>query len=784
MNDPLVILEFNKILSQAAENAISTKGRQQILSLRPSGELSEVKNRLQFTEQAEKLLSVYRYGGIEYFADTDEIIEKVRAGATLSMKELIDVSTLLRSARLAKSTLEAFPEDVDKIKDIALRIFADKSLEDDIRRDIISENEMSDAASDTLRDIRVRLRSMKNKLTDKLSSYTRSNEFSEYLRDNFYTVRGGRYVLPVKSECRKNVQGLLHDQSATGSTLYIEPFEIVSMNNDIVKLEGDEQREIERILGVFSERVLSQSDNITDASERLTILDVYFGLGRYGENIDGIVPEINFAERVKLVGARHPLIPRERVVPIDIEVGGDYNILLISGPNTGGKTASLKTVGLLSCMLSCGMLIPCKKGSIMAVFDRIFCDIGDDQNISQNLSTFSSHIKNLAEITSSFTNESLILLDEIGSSTSPDEGAALGIGVMEYIAETKAKAIITTHYPRLKEHAMASGKIMNAGMQFDPDTLAPTYKLLMGYPGVSNALETAKALGLSPAIIKTAEDSLNREENYESLLAEAFSIRSRAEAELEAAESMKKDAEERLSKIAGDEKKVKEALDRINTNAKAETKRLVNKAVEKANDLVEQIKQELKEADEQAILKAKKDLKRLENLAYEDGESMTSVLTENITESEIIPGAKVIVNSLGAEGYVAKIKPDKKEAEINCLGKSVKVKYSDLSKPVEITAVKKSRTEIKQAQPAQSAPINKEINVIGETVLDAIDAIEPWLDNAARVKLNELRIVHGKGTGALGKGIQSYLRSHPAVKSFRYGRHGEGDMGVTIVELK
>lgn len=274
--------------------------------------------------------------------------------------------------------------------------------------------------------------------------------------------------------------GLLHDQSSTGSTVYIEPFEIVTMNNDIVRLEGDERREIERILREYSVRVTAQADNLDDALARLTLLDTYFALAGYSASIDGILPEVNYAGKVRLIGARHPLIAPAHVVPIDISVGDGADILLISGPNTGGKTVSLKTVGLLSLMLSCGLLLPCKPGSVMAVFDRIFCDIGDDQNISMNLSTFSSHIKNLKEITESFTNESLILLDEIGSCTAPEEGAAIAIGVMEYIAQTKAKAIITTHYPQLKEYAMTSGKIRNAGMQFDPETLKPTYRLLMG----------------------------------------------------------------------------------------------------------------------------------------------------------------------------------------------------------------------------------------------------------------------------------------------------------------
>ena len=786
MNDPIKTLEFDSILSATAVYASSEKGKNNVLALRPSGDYDEVLSRLEYAGQAEKLLSHYRYGGIESFADPDGITEKVRAGATLSMRELLDIAGVLRSARLAKDTLDKYPDDVDRIKDIALRIFADKALENDISRDIISDTEMSDTASDTLRDIRVRLRAMKNRLTEKLSSYMRGNEYSEYLRDNFYTVRGGRYVLPVKSEYRRSVPGLLHDQSATGSTLYIEPFEIVSMNNDIVKLEGDEQREIERILGAFSERVLAQADNITDAAERLALLDMYFAIGGMASATNSIVPKVNRVGRVKLTGARHPLIDPARVVPIDIEVGGKCNILLISGPNTGGKTASLKTVGLLSCMLCAGMPVPCKEGSEMSVFDRIFCDIGDDQNISRNLSTFSSHIANLREITSSFTNESLILLDEIGSCTSPDEGSALAIGVIEYIAATKAKAVITTHYPKLKEYAMTSDRVMNAGMQFDPHTLQPTYKLLMGYPGSSNALETARALGLAPEITEAAKRALDRKVDYEALLTEAFAVKAQAEAELAKAENAEREAAERLAKAVENERKTSEALARINANARAETKRLVGKTVEKADELLEEIKRELKDADERALLQAKRDLKRIEALAYAGEETAESVLNEPIAESAIIPGAEVVVRSLGTKGYVAKVRPGKKEAVINCEGKSITAAFSDLAKPIGMTASPKKAPQRKTSPSAATtlSPAEKEINVIGETVSDAIDKIEPWLENAAKCGPTELRIIHGKGTGALGRGIQAYLRSHPAVKSFRYGRYGEGDMGATIVEIK
>ncbi len=786
MNDPIKTLELDAVLSRVASYAVSACGRNRVKGLVPSSDFDEVVSSLGYTKQAVMLLTEYRYGGIDAFDDISEILEKTRAGATLAPSELLAAASVLRSARLAKSSLEPFPEAVDKIKDIAFRIFADKALENDIRRDIISDTEIGDTASDTLKDIRNRLRRMKTKLIERLTSFTKSNTYSKYLQDNFYTMRAGRYVLPVKSECRQSVPGLLHDQSATGSTVYIEPFDVVSMNNDIVRLEGDEQREIERILQVFSSRVAEQADNLTDALERLTFLDTVFALAGYAVSVDGIVPKLNFAGEVKLVRARHPLIDSSRVVPIDISLGDDgKNILLISGPNTGGKTVSLKTVGLFSYMLAVGLPVPCAEGSVMAVFDRIFCDIGDDQDISMNLSTFSSHIKNLKEITESFTNESLILLDEIGSCTAPDEGAAIAVGVMEYIAVTNAKAIITTHYPQLKEYAMSSQKILNAGMQFDAVTLKPTYKILMGYPGTSNAVETAIALGLSKQITDTAKNVLggDKADNYEYILKQAFMVKSKADSELAAAEEARLSAESKLEKISADERKIAESLNRINANAKAETKKLVMRTAEKANEILEEIKRELKEADERALLKAKKDYKRLEALSYSNGEEFSSVLYEEPSARDVVVGAKVVIRSFGLEGKITKIKKEKKQAEVDCAGKSITVSLSDLARPIEFA--RKSNTSVyKPSAPTEIKPLESEINVIGMTVADAWDEIEPLLDNAGRVNMSSLRIVHGKGTGALGKGIQSYLRSHPAVKSFRYGRYGEGDNGVTLVELK
>ena len=789
MNDAVKVLELDEILKRAATYARSSKGRDAVSSVVPSSDMTEVRLRLDRTHQASILLTEYRFGGTESFDDITEVMEKTRAGAVLSMGDLLRIATVLRSAGHARKSISVFPDEVSAIKDIAQGIFTDEALEKDIRRDILSDSEMSDTASPDLRRVRTELRRMKARLVEKLTSYTRSNEYSDYLRDNFYTIRAGRYVLPVKNECRKDVPGLLHDLSSTGSTAYIEPFEIVSMNNDIVRLEGEEQREVEKVLAAFTERVITDSDLLTHAFEGLVLLDTIFALAQYSLSINGIMPDVSFAGSVALIKARHPLLDPAKAVPIDIEVGTrGCDILLISGPNTGGKTVSLKTVGLLSLMAGCGLLVPCAEGSKLSVFDRIFCDIGDDQDISRNLSTFSSHIANLKEIATSFTDESLILLDEIGSSTAPEEGAAIAVGFIEYILHTHAKAIVTTHYPQLKEYAMRTEGIMNAGMQFDADTLRPTYRLLMGYPGASNALETAEALGLPEAIIKKAREQLERgkDANYETVLKKAFEMKSRAEKELAAAEDARREAEDRIRKIAIDEKKLSDALERINANARAETKRLVNNAAEKANNIIEEIKKELHDADERALLKAKKDLKRIEALAYDGGEDYHSSVVEDISPSEIAVGKEVIVQSFGLRGIVASVRADKKQAEVNCNGKLIKVGFADLGKPaIPAREHKDVRNNTRRVSIPTTAPSPKteEVNVIGQSVSDAIFIIEPILDNAPQTGLTQLRIVHGKGTGVLGRGIQSFLKSHPMVKSYRYGRYGEGDNGVTIVEL-
>lgn len=785
MNDSVKSLELDVILKQAAEFAVSSRARDVITRTVPLNDLSGVNELLELTSQGVTAINEFRYPGIERFEPIDDALTAAGIGSVLSMRDLLNVAGVLGSARVAKKTLSAYPQKIDKLVDIGGRIYVNEPLENDIRKKIINENEMSDNASGALRDIRIKIKSVKNKLYDKLGSFTRSNEYSKYLQDNLYTVRNGRYVLPVKNECRQDVKGLLHDQSASGATAFIEPFEVVEMNNEVIKLEGDEHREIERILAELSSAVSAASDWLFICQEQLTNLDVIIAKARYSLHVDGSKPRTNYASVIDLKGARHPLIDPKAVVAVDITLGKTANVLLISGPNTGGKTASLKTVGLLSYMMCCGLFLPCKEGSEMAVFDKIYCDIGDAQDIRQSLSTFSSHIKNLKEITDSFTDGSLILLDEIGSSTDPREGAALAAGVIEYIAATKAKAIITTHYPQLKEFALLHGNIQNAGMQFDPDTLKPTFKLLMGYPGSSNALETAQAFGLSRTILSAAKKHLGggNERSYEQLIREAGEIKAQALLERDEATGKAKEAEDRLKLIEEQERKVSDTLTRINQNAKAETRRLVVKAMDTLNDLVDEVKDKLKAENESALFEAKKLMKQIDNISYDISDEPSSVMYEPLKESDLKIGGEVFVIPFGAIGTIKSIKQSKNEAEVSALGKIINTKISDLASPVKsVKAMPKPAATPKPA--SAGAPANYEINIIGKNVSEAEEIIEPVILGAKDMNISVLRIVHGKGSGILGKGVQQMLRQFKNVKSFRYGGYGEGDHGVTIVEFK
>lgn len=783
------LLEFNKIKETVAQYTVSDRARNEILSSAPSFDKFEIDTALNMTREACLMLEKYQLNPIAAFDDLDDILEKSQKDVTLTMGELLKVGRLLRSARIAQSTLKSAPADIITLKDITENIFIDKTLEKNIFDCILSESEMSDSASDKLYGLRRKILNLNLKLKEKLLSYTRNNNSSKYLQDNLVTIREGRYVLPVKSECRGEVQGLVHDKSATGSTVFIEPFAIVELNNELKFAISEEQAEIERILFEFSKQVAMRSDELFVAQNACTILDIVFCKAKYSIKIKGVFPEISNKKAISFTEARHPLIDAHKVIPVNIEIGENYRILLITGPNTGGKTVCLKTAGLFCLMAYFGLYLPCAKAQL-SIFDDIYCDIGDEQSIENELSTFSSHVNNLIFITENMTTNSLVLLDEVGGGTDPTEGSALAVGIVKYIEKIGAVAILTTHYDELKEYALISPAAENACMQFDENTLSPTYKLITGMPGTSNALKIAKRLGLNAEIIKNAKENLSEEKvRFERILQNAERIKNESVAELEETRKIKAAAERERAQIEEKRLRLDAALEKIKNNAAAETKRLISNSMDRADEIIEEIKDEIQKADEAALLRAKKLRHELEDISYRINDERSEAICENLPESEIKPGTAVIVKNLGASGIIKSVNTKKREAEIQIGMIKTNIAFSELGKPLSKT-VKNTPAPAKikiqnKKESVSSGFSEREIKVLGMTVSEATEAIEPYiLSMAAADDAKILRIVHGKGTGALGKGIQAYLKSNPLISEFRYGRYGEGDNGVTIATVK
>ena len=783
------LLEFNKIKETVAQYTVSNRAREEILSSAPSFDKYEIETALNMTREASLMLEKYQLNPVAAFDDLDEILEKSKKDVTLAMGELLKVGRLLRSARIAQSTLKSAPNEINLLKNITENIFIDKSLEKKIFDCILSESEMSDNASDKLYGLRRKILNLNLKLKEKLLSYTRNNNSSKYLQDNLVTIREGRYVLPVKSECRGEVQGLVHDKSATGSTVFIEPFAIVELNNELKFAISEEQAEIEKILFEFSKQVAMRSDELFVAQNACTILDIVFCKAKYSIKIKGIFPEICNKKTIKFTEARHPLIDAHKVIPVNIETGENYRILIITGPNTGGKTVCLKTAGLFCLMAYFGLYLPCAKASL-SIFDDIFCDIGDEQSIENELSTFSSHVNNLIYITQNMTADSLVLLDEVGGGTDPTEGAALAVGIVKYIEQIGSAAILTTHYDELKEYALTSPAAENACMQFDENTLSPTYKLITGMPGTSNALKIARRLGLNLEIIRCATENLSAEKiRFENILQNAEKIKNQSIAELEETRKIKETTERERAQIEEKRLRLDAALEKIKNNAAAETKRLISNSMDRAGEIIEEMKVEMQKADEAALLRAKKLRHELEDISYRINDEHREIICESLSEAEIKPGAIVIVKSLGASGTIKSVNIKKREAEIQIGMVKTNIAFSELGKPTPLrektVPLPAKRTIQSKKESVSSGFSEREIKVLGMTVSEAIEAIEPYIlsmSNTDDAKI--LRIVHGKGTGALGKGIQAYLKSNPLIAEYRYGRYGEGDNGVTIATVK
>ncbi|MFW5780069.1 MAG: endonuclease MutS2 [Bacillota bacterium] len=774
-------LEFDKILNQISKFAFSQNAKDMIMDLQPFQNKNYIEKLLDEVEEASKILYEHSLSPSFNFDDITFALEKASIMSVLTMGELLKISKMLRISRNLQSLIAKVNDDtIVLLKDTASKIYINKELEESIDKAILSETEMSDNASGALRNIRNKIRKIGDNIKARLHNFVNSSEYSKCLQDNIVTIRNGRYVIPLKAEHRGAIAGLVHDQSASGSTVYLEPMAIVEMNNDLKTASIEENKEIEKILREFTVGVSNNVEDIKNSFDIITELDVIFAKAMYAQSQKAVKPVINEKGYINISKGRHPLIKKEDVVSNSIYLGKDFNMLFITGPNTGGKTVCLKLAGLLVLMALSGIYTPAAEAEI-AIFENIFCDIGDEQSIEQNLSTFSSHMNNIKNIIDNITENTFVLLDELGAGTDPAEGASLALSIAKYILDTGARAMVTTHYNELKEYAMITKGMQNASMEFDCTTYSPTYKLTIGIPGASNALLIAKRLGLKQEIINDAKKGLKGQKiEFENVLKELEKTKKKFEINLEEIQTLKMDAKAAKKEAEIERNKLAIQKERLNQSVRKETKRLVEKSMLEANEIIDTLKEMLENPDEKSLFKAYEIRKRLNKFVVNEENEFEFTIEEE--KGDIKVGDTVLVKTLNSEGKVVSVNPVKDEATIQMGALTSKISLKDLTKIKSAPKKKKPTSSLKVT--LNNKQITSEINLIGQTS-DEIDFyLESFLDQAYVNGLKELRVVHGIGEGILRKAVAKLLKKHKYVESFREGRFGEGGKGVTIVYLK
>ncbi len=777
-------LEFNKIREILKDFAVSQSGKKSILSMMPAEGLSAVNNLLDEVNQADKILYEYAESPDFSFDDIKEVIDKADKNITLTMSELLKVARVMKISRLAAESIGKINStEIELIKDYANMLFADILLENDIYKSILGENEMADNASAELKRIRDAITKLNITIKNKLNMFVTSPTYSKYLQDSIVTIRNNRFVIPVKSEFKNNIQGLIHDQSSSGKAVFVEPFQIVQLNNEIATLRISESLEIERILKAFTIRVGGEADNIRQNFNVLTDLDVIFAKALYAHSLKAERPVINNDGIIVIKNGRHPLIDKDKVVPITLAIEQGKKVFMVTGPNTGGKTVTLKLIGLFSIMAMCGIFPPCEYGSKIAIYNQIFSDIGDEQSIEQSLSTFSSHLVNIVDITNNADSNTLVLIDELGAGTDPIEGASLALAVTEKLVQSGATSVITTHYQQMKEYALTHDIVECASMDFDPVTFAPTYKLLLGGTGSSNAIQIAQRLGLDKNIVARAKSLLSEDKvQFDAIILSAERARRQANAEKAEIERLKMEIVKEHNLARQGREIVESERKKLNDTMRKEAKRILQDYLDEAEEALEQIKKIAQNPTEQGLFEARKLNSRLNKLSYDEENN------EKIQEYDNSPikiGDSVYITSLDKTAIV--VADDKRKAEYT-------VKIGLMTTSVKYGKVKKIIAKVqKQNDTSKNIVINKpinntqlplECNVIGKRVDEALQIVEKYLDSAILKGMHEVRIVHGKGSGALRTAIHDYFKTHPNIATFRLGQYGEGEWGVTIAELK
>ncbi|MDR2505932.1 MAG: endonuclease MutS2 [Oscillospiraceae bacterium] len=792
----LRVLEFYKIRTLLAEQCVSPLGRALAQALTPSSDYDEVISMQEITEEAVVVLTQLPHHPLIPFEDVSSYFKLASVGASLSPRALLDCAASMRAARAARSALVTERENTPRVSAMASRLATFRSIEEEIESAILGDDEIADRASTQLASIRRQIRQCHDRMRDKLNSIIHSSSMQKYLQDNIITQRNDRYVIPVKAEARSSVPGLIHDQSSTGATLFVEPMAVVEIGNDLKARLAEERREIERILAALSSLVADEAALLSANLKVLAELDLLFAKGKLSRMMRGAVPKLNKSGRIRIIRGRHPLLDAEKVVPIDLWLGDMFTTLVITGPNTGGKTVTLKTVGLFTLMAQAGLQPPADLGTELAVFNHVFADIGDEQSIEQSLSTFSSHMTNIVSILNKVDENSLALFDELGAGTDPTEGAALAQVILKGLLERKIRTMATTHYSELKAFALTVDGVENASAEFDVETLRPTFRLTIGVPGKSNAFEISRRLGLSDNWIDAAKTLLSTDQiRFEDVIANAEYHRKVAQRERQLAEEASRD----MLKLRQEAEELRQRVAREKADASYEAKREARKILERARSEADTILSDLR--------KMKASVKSADSYTNADAERMSQRLRESIDamgegersdepivkgeSGEIKPGDTVHLINLNTQGKVIESPNSKGEARVMAGAMTLSVHVSKLRKISsqrngEKNGEKKERTAGKafSTVDVKTREVRRELDLRGMALDEALPEVDRFLDDAQISSLGEVSIIHGKGTGVLRSGVQQHLRKHPQVSEYRLGKYGEGEDGVTVVKVK
>lgn len=779
----LKTLEYDKILTMLKERASCCISRELVDTMEPSGDFDTVERELKLTAEAETLFYKTGRSPVDDFPDMRHCLERMHAALFLSTGELLGIASCLKAARIAKDILAKEVGEESYLYNLAGLLITHRSAEEEINRCIINEDEIFDGASPALARIRRAMRLANEKVREKLNSMIRSTAYQKYLQEPIITIRNGRFVIPVKQEYRQQVPGLIHDQSSSGATLFIEPSAVVELGNEYKKLLAEEADEIERILTELTAMLAPYADEIREDLNIMGQIDLVFAKAKLSRELNAVMPRLNRNNYVRIVRGRHPLIPADRVVPIDIWIGRDYRSLIITGPNTGGKTVTLKIVGLFALMVQSGIFVPANEGSEFPVFEHIYADIGDEQSIEQSLSTFSSHMKNIVGILDKADENSLVLLDELGAGTDPIEGAALAMSILEELNDRHCICVSTTHYSEIKAFAMTHEGMENASMEFDIDRLCPTYRLYIGIPGKSNAFEISSRLGLPNSIIDKAKGFLKGEDvRFEDIISSAQSQHRIAEEERKMAEEARAELEKLRADAERERRKLDEDRDRLQAKAKEDAKRIVADTKREMEKLIVEIRS-IKDIDRSAadrVIQAARDTLRATETAVNEKEAIKK--EDNTKPPKTVrAGDTVNIVTLDQKATVLSAPDSKGEVMVQAGVMKLNVKLKDIRLIEEKKASAPTSGKVGLGAGKQ---VGFELDVRGMLVDEANIMVDRYLDDAYNAGLSEVNIIHGKGTGALRAGVQAFLKRHPLVKGYRMGSYGEGDAGVTVVTLK